>query len=81
MFVTHTFDISDNPATGTLPFAIGNKQCGIIITLYCMDSSTTGIRDVEPGMKSESVKKMMTDNGITIRTSKGNFDVAGKRRK
>ena len=80
MFVTPTFDISDNPATGTLPFAIGNKQCGIIITLYCMDS-TTGIRDVESDMKSESVKKMMTDNGITIRTSKGNFDVAGKRRK
>ena len=81
VFVTHTFDISDNPATGTLPFAIGNKQCGIIITLYCMDSSTTGIRDVESGMKYESVKKIKIDNGITIRRSKGNCDVAGKRRK
>lgn len=35
--VTHTIDLA-KPAVGTLPFSIGNKQCCLIITLYCSEA-------------------------------------------
>ena len=80
VYVTHTIDISDNPATGTLPFTIANKQCGVIITLYCVDSSATGIREVESGVKAGNVvKKTISDKGIMITTQDGNFNAAGRR--
>ena len=80
MYVTHTIDISDNPATGILPFTIANKQCGVIITLYCVDSSATGIREVESGVKAGNVvKKTISDKGIMITTQDGNFNAAGRR--
>lgn len=34
-FVSHLIDTSANPATGSVSFTLGKKQCCLIITLYC----------------------------------------------
>lgn len=40
-FVSHTIDLASAPATGTLGFKLGSKQCCLIITLY--GKTPTGI--------------------------------------
>ncbi len=43
--VTHSVDLKENPATGELRFAIGAKQCALLITL-CTPASGSGLNEV-----------------------------------
>jgi PelA/Pel-15E family pectate lyase len=75
VFVTHTIDLASNPATGTLGFKLGNKQCCLIVTLY--GKLPTGVEKVIHVGPIESVKWLY--NG-RVYISKGGktYDFGGK---
>lgn len=45
-FMTHTIDLSESPATGTLPFMIKGKQCCLIISLFVTNAEEKCIEDI-----------------------------------
>lgn len=64
--VTHTIDLSSNPAKGSLPFTIGKKQTCLIISLYCTDAST-GINSVTVDADTQTgAVKYFCNNKLTI---------------
>lgn len=74
-YATHTFDLSDNPATGTLSFSIGSKQCCLIISLYCLPVSN-GIRT--PGVETRPTTKYLEDGKLVIVRDNRKYDAGGQ---
>lgn len=63
--VSHTITL-ESPATGSLTFGIAVKQTCLMITVYCSDSSATGITDAKQTPDSEKVRKYMRQGKILI---------------
>lgn len=63
--VSHTITL-ESPATGSLTFGIAVKQTCLMITVYCSDSSATGITDAKQTSDSEKVRKYMRQGKILI---------------
>jgi len=75
MFVTHTIDMASAPATGTLGFKLGNKQCCLIMTLY--GKLPTGVEKVIHVGPTESVK-WMHNGRVYIEKDGKTYDLGGK---
>ena len=74
-FTTHTFDLSDNPATGTLSLSIGSKQCCLIISLYGMPVSNS--------IRTHSVEtcptaKYVEDGKVVIVRNQQKYNISGQ---
>ena len=75
MFVTHTIDLASNPATGTLGFKLGNKQCCLIVTLY--GKLPTGVEKVIHVGPTESVK-WLYNGRVYIEKDGKRYDLGGR---
>lgn len=76
VFVTHTIDLSATPATGTLPFTIGAKQCCLIITLYTV--SATGIVEAVKVDASKVTRKYLENGRIVIQKGNRKYNINGQ---
>lgn len=77
VYVTHSIDLSSQPAQGTLPFSIGAKQCCLIITLYGVDS-TTGIGQTVTIDSTKATRKYVEKGHIVIKKGKRKYDMKGQ---
>lgn len=75
-YVTHTIDLSDKPAEGSLKFKLGAKQCCLIITVYCVDA-TSGIDDIIAEPKSKTVKTIENGRIVIIKDGR-KYNIAGQ---
>lgn len=75
-YVTHTIDLSDKPAEGSLKFKLGSKQCCLIITVYCVDA-TSGIDDIIAEPKSKTVKTIENGRIVIIKDGR-KYNIAGQ---
>ena len=76
-FVTHTIDISSNPAVGTMEFSFGVKQCCVIITLYTLPY-IAGISDVTLDSKADA-KKTLSNGRIVIQKNGTTYNAVGQK--
>ena len=74
-FVTHTIDLASAPATGTLGFKLGNKQCCLIMTLY--GKLPTGVEKVIQVSPSAPVK-WIHNGRVYIEKDGKTYDLGGK---
>lgn len=78
VYVTHTLDLTDSPAAGTLPFTVAGKQTCLIITLYCGPKPTSGIRTIAGAdVKAQPVKCMQNNRIVVVRDGK-RYNTAGQ---
>lgn len=76
-YTTQTIDISSAPAKGTLPFAIGNKQSCLAITLYCTNAST-GISTINAGKEAKQTKYIENNRIVIVKNGK-RYNTLGQR--
>jgi len=74
-FVKHTFDLTSKPATGSISFTLGSKQCCLTISLYCKTS--TGIEEIIEVNPDASVKWMHNGRIYILKDGKI-YNIAGK---
>ena len=67
-FATHTFDLASNPATGTLRFKLGSKQCCLIITLYC--TTPSGLKELIEIKQPAPVKQFLNGRIVIVKDDK-----------
>ena len=77
-FVKHTFDLGSAPATGTLAFKLGSKQCCLIISLYCTRPS--GVREVVEIKAPEPVKRLLNGQVVIVKEDKI-YNISGQQLK
>ena len=77
-FAKHTFDLSSKPATGTISFTLGSKQCCLTISLYC--KTTTGIEEIIEVNPDASVKWMHNGRVYILKDGK-TYNIAGRQMK
>lgn len=71
-----TFDFSDSPVTGTLPFTIGAKQCCLIITLEA--ATATGIEKIVVKADASKAQKYLDKGQIVIKKDGKKYNAAGQ---
>lgn len=77
--VSHTFDFSSAPVAGTLLFNIGNKQCGLTFSVYCMDKGTDGITTITTENRALAPLKCIDNGSIVIVNGDKKFTTSGQR--
>ncbi|MDL2241675.1 pectate lyase, partial [Bacteroidales bacterium OttesenSCG-928-L03] len=75
-FVSHTFDFSSKPVSGSLAFTLGSKQCCLIISLYCQ--SPTGLEELVVINPGASVKRIQDGQVVIIQEDKA-YNLTGQR--
>lgn len=71
-----TFDFSDSPVTGTLPFTLGVKQCCLIITLEA--ATATGIEKIVVKADASKEQKYLDKGQIVIKKDGKKYNAAGQ---
>ena len=76
---SHTFDFSEQPASGNIDFTVAGKQCGLAITLFCKDSAS-GITAITTDNRSglEKGKKILQDGQLLIYKGGNWYNLAGQ---
>ncbi len=74
-----TFDFSDSPVSGTLPFTLGNKQCCLIITLET--PAATNIQNATVASKDTKAQKYLDRGKVVIEKAGKKFNAAGQQLK
>lgn len=76
---SHTFDFSEQPASGNIDFTVAGKQCGLAITLFCKDSAS-GVTDITTDNRSglEKGKKILQDGQLLIHKDGNWYNLAGQ---
>jgi hypothetical protein len=74
-FVTHTIDLASTPATGSIGFRLGSKQCCLIITLYC--TSPSGLKELIEINANAPVKQLLNGRIVIVKDGKI-YEVSGK---
>ena len=73
--VSHLLDLTDNPASDKMIFELGNKQCCLILTLYCIPSS--GLDTIETATRSQ-VSKRIENGQIVIYRNCKRYNILGQ---
>ncbi|MGE4433398.1 MAG: hypothetical protein AB7D40_05210 [Bacteroidales bacterium] len=74
-FVSHTIDLASAPATGSLNFKLGNKQCCLIMTLY--GKTPTGVEKVIHVSPTAPVK-WMHNGRVYIEKDGKTYNIGGQ---
>ncbi|MDD4360936.1 MAG: pectate lyase, partial [Bacteroidales bacterium] len=74
-FVTHTIDLASTPATGSIGFRLGSKQCCLIITLYC--TSPSGLKELIEIKANAPFKQFLNGRIVVVKDGKI-YEVSGK---
>lgn len=62
---SHTLDISDNPASGSVVFQLGAKQCVLSIILYCIEPN--GLNSVTTNARPSTTKRIENGQIVIVR--------------
>lgn len=73
--VSHQLDLSDNPASGQMIFELGNKQCCLILTLYCISGNS--LYAIESATRTQ-VSKRIENGEIIIYKDNKRYNILGQ---
>lgn len=68
--VSHTIDLSAQPAKGSISFTLGGKQCGLAITLFVKDPASGLERPVQVNTDARNGKFLRDGQLIIVRDDK-----------